>query len=145
MTAKATWLTAAEEEAVVEAIRLAELHTSGEIRVHLESTTKKDPYERAKEVFELLKMDATELRNGVLIYLAYEDHMFAICGDEGINNLVASDFWDCTRDIMQEQFRKGNFKQGLIDGITRVGERLITYFPRQEGDSNELTNQISNG
>jgi uncharacterized membrane protein len=77
--------------------------------------------------------------------MAYEDHMFAICGDEGINSLVASDFWDCTRDIMQEQFRKGNFKQGLIDGITRVGERLITYFPRQEGDSNELTNQISNG
>jgi uncharacterized membrane protein len=138
-------LTASEEAEIVEAIRLAEQKTSGEIRVHIESSAQKDPFKRAKEVFELLQMDATALQNGVLIYLAYEDHQFTICGDKGINNLVAADFWDCTRDIMQEHFRNGNFKQGLLEGILRVGERLKQHFPRTESDLNELSNDISNG
>lgn len=145
MSATIKLLTASEEAEIVEAIRLAEQKTSGEIRVHIESSAQKDPFKRAKEVFELLQMDATALQNGVLIYLAYEDHQFTICGDKGINNLVAADFWDCTRDIMQEHFRNGNFKQGLLEGISRVGERLKQHFPRTESDLNELSNDISNG
>jgi uncharacterized membrane protein len=35
--------------------------------------------------------------------------------------------------------------QGLIDGITRAGEQLQKYFPWQEGDTNELSNEISRG
>lgn len=134
-----------EESEIIEAIRLAEEQTSGEIRVHIEKTTDTDPLVRAQEVFHTLKMDETELKNGVLIYLAVDSHKFAICGDKGINDRVEADFWDCTKDIMMEHFRHGNFKQGLIDGITRAGERLRVHFPWIEGDSNELTNEISKG
>jgi uncharacterized membrane protein len=133
------------EQEIVEAIRMAEKNTSGEIRVHLEKTTSIDAYDRAKEVFHELKMDETELQNGVLIYLAVEDHHFAICGDKGINDVVQDDFWNCTRDIMVTHFKNGNFKQGLIDGITRAGEQLQHYFPYLEGNTNELTNDISKG
>lgn len=139
------FLTPEEEEAIVEAIRLAEKETSGEIRVHIERTTSKAPYDRALEVFQDLRMDATELKNGVLIYLAVEDHQFVICGDKGINDVVPNDFWDCTKDAMAAQFKSGNFKQGLIDGITKAGEQLQKYFPYQEGDINELSNEISKG
>ncbi len=137
------FLTTAEEQEIVEAIRLAEKETSGEIRVHLEKTTSGDAFARALEVFHLLKMDNTKLQNGVLIYLAVEDHNFVICGDKGINDVVPTDFWDCTRDAMAQQFKTGNFKQGLIDGITRAGEKLQQYFPWQDGDSDELSNEIS--
>jgi len=137
------FLTTAEEQEIVEAIRLAEKETSGEIRVHLEKTTSGDAYKRALEVFHLLKMDNTKRQNGVLIYLAVEDHNFVICGDKGINDVVPADFWDCTRDVMAQQFKIGNFKQGLIDGITRAGEKLQHYFPSEEGDSDELSNEIS--
>lgn len=139
------FLTPEEEEAIVEAIRLAEKETSGEIRVHIERITSKAPYDRALEVFQDLRMDATELKNGVLIYLAVEDHQFVICGDKGINDVVPNDFWDCTKDAMAAQFKSGNFKQGLIDGITKAGEQLQKYFPYQEGDINELSNEISKG
>ncbi len=139
------FLTQEEEEAIVEAIRLAEKETSGEIRVHIEKTTDKVPYDRALEVFHDLGMDATELKNGVLIYLAVKDHHFVICGDKGINDVVPNDFWDCTKDAMAAQFKLGNFKQGLIDGITRAGDQLQKYFPYQEGDTNELSNEISKG
>jgi len=142
---KEVFLSKEEEQEIVEAIRIAEKNTSGEIRIHLEQTTTLDAYDRALAVFQELKMDETELKNGVLIYLAIKDRTFVICGDQGINDVVPNDFWDCTRDIMVTQFKAGNFKQGLIDGILRAGEQLQQYFPWKEGDTNELSNEISKG
>ncbi len=139
------FLTKEEEQEIVEAIRLAEKETSGEIRVHIEKHTSSAAFDRAREVFHFLKMDETELKNGVLIYLAVEDHSFVICGDKGIDDVVSDDFWDCTKDAMVSQFKTGNFKQGLIDGIKRAGEQLQKYFPWREGDSDELSNEISRG
>mgnify|MGYP003505427711 FL=1 len=139
------FLTKEEEQEIVQAIQIAEKDTSGEIRVHIEKTTSIDAFDRALEVFHLLKMDETALKNGVLIYLAVDDHSFVICCDEGINNVVENDFWDCTKDAMLAHFKTGNFKQGLIDGILRAGDRLKTHFPYVEGDENELSNEISKG
>ena len=105
------FLTKKEEEEIVEAIRIAENKTSGEIRVHIERTTDKDVYERTLDVFHLLKMDNTKERNGVLIYVAVDDKAFVIFGDEGINNIVGSEFWNSTRDKIASQFKLGKFKR----------------------------------
>ena len=145
MSKSEEFLTKEEESAIVEAIRVAEKETSGEIRVHIEKTTSKVPFDRALEVFHELKMDETHLKNGVLIYLAVADKKFVICGDQGINEVVPVDFWDSTKDIMATQFKTGNFKQGLIDGIVKAGEQLRHHFPYEEGDMNELSNEISKG
>lgn len=134
-----------EEQAVIKAIVAAENETSGEIRVHIEKTTSKAAYDRALEVFVSLKMDQTALKNGVLIYIATADKTFAICGDKGINDVVADNFWNSTKEIMAAEFLNGNFKQGLISGILKTGEQLKKYFPNQEGDVNELSNEISIG
>jgi uncharacterized membrane protein len=139
------FLTKEEEQVIVEAIRVAEKETSGEIRVHIEKTTSKVPYDRALEVFNELRMDATELKNGVLFYFAVADKNFVICGDKGINEVVSDDFWNTTKDLMATQFKAGNFKQGIVDGILSAGEQLQKYFPYQEGDTNELSNEISKG
>jgi uncharacterized membrane protein len=139
------FLTREEEQAVVEAIRLAEKETSGEIRVHIEKATSIDTFARAMEVFHLLKMDETELKNGVLIYVAVDNHAFVICGDKGINDLVADDFWDSTKEIMSARFKQGKFGQGLIDGIQKAGAQLQQYFPCDDHDTDELSNEISKG
>lgn len=139
------FLTAEEEQEIINAIRQAEKNTSGEIRVHIENTTKLDVFERAKEVFHMLKMDNTKEQNGVLIYVAVSDRTFVIFGDEGINQVVESNFWDTTRDAILSQFKKGNFTQGLVDGILKAGKALETHFPWQHGDTNELSNKISKG
>jgi uncharacterized membrane protein len=139
------FLTPEEEQAVVEAIRLAEKETSGEIRVHIEKTTSMAAFDRAMEVFHLLKMDQTALKNGVLIYVAVKDHQFVICGDKGIDDVVSDDFWDSTKAVMEVHFKNGNFKKGLIDGITKAGAQLQQYFPCQDDDSDELSNEISKG
>ena len=139
------FLTQQEGQAIVEAIIKAEKNTSAEIRVHIESTTDLDHYERALAVFDELKMHETEQKNGVLIYLAVADKSFVILGDEGINSIVETGFWDKTKDVMVAQFKKGDFKQGLIDGILSAGNELKKHFPWTADDTNELSNEISKG
>lgn len=139
------FLTQSEERDIVEAIRIAESNTSGEIRVHLEKTCSGDITNRALELFHTLKMDNTKLQNGVLIYVAIEDKTFVIYGDKGINEVVSDNFWDSTKNIMQSHFKQGNFKQGLVEGIIKSGEQLKKYFPWEDGDIDELSNEISKG
>jgi len=139
------FLSQKEEEEIIVAIRKAESNTSGEIRLHIEKTSKINVYERALEVFHNLKMDTTKLRNGVLIYLAIDDRSFVIFGDQGINDVVSDDFWDSTRDVMLSHFKKEDFKQGLIEGVLKAGEQLESHFPWDALDKNELPNKISKG
>ncbi|WP_179020563.1 TPM domain-containing protein [Winogradskyella forsetii] len=139
------FLTSKEEAEIVEAIRIAECDTSGEIRVHIEQKCDIDVYEHALEVFHILKMDNTLQRNGVLIYVAVDNKSFVIFGDQGINNIVGADFWNSTRDKISAQFKAGNFKEGLIDGIKEAGKVLSQHFPWHHHDKDELDNTISKG
>lgn len=122
----------------------AEKHTSGEIRVHIESRCPGDVLQRAIYWFNKLGMQKTKERNGVLIYLAFKDHKFAIIGDEGIYNKTGQNFWDETKQQMLEFFKKGELTQGLMAGIKSAGEKLKTFFPYDPGsDINELSDEIS--
>ena len=139
------FLSKEDEQEIVQAIVSAEKNTSGEIRVHIEERSEKAPLDRAQEVFFELHMNKTKDRNGVLFYVCVADKKFAIIGDEGIDKVVESDFWDCTKDIVISNFKEANFKNGLVEGILRAGERLKKYFPYQSDDMNELSNEISKG
>jgi len=145
MSSIENFLTPAEEEGVIEAIRVAEQHTSGEIRVHIEKTCNTDVFEHAMEVFHYLKMDNTKQQNGVLIYVAVDKREFVVYGDKGINAVVDNDFWNTTRDEITTHFKNGEFAKGLIAGITKAGQELAAHFPWTHGDRNELDNTISKG
>ena len=145
MTKSKEFLTPLQEQEVIEAIKLAEKNTSGEVRVHIEKSTEKPPMERALEVFHFLKMDTTKLKNGVLFYIAIESKKFAILGDKGINDKVPDNFWDEEKQLLLSLFSKGEFSQGLIQTIIKVGEKLNEFFPYQSDDTNELSDEISKG
>jgi uncharacterized membrane protein len=130
---------------ITNAIRVAELNTSGEIRIHIEKFCKGDVLDQAAYVFDKLEMQKTQLRNGVLFYLAVEDHKFAIIGDAGINQKVPADFWEKTKEIMLLNFKEGKLTEGITKGILMAGEQLKKHFPYQEDDKNELSNDISFG
>lgn len=136
---------AAEQERIISAIRLAEQNTSGEIRVHVEPHCPlPDPVQRAIEVFASLGMQETKQQNGVLFYLAYTDRKFAVLGDRGINNRVPADFWESTKALMRPFFARQHYADGLSQGIERAGEQLKQYFPYDGAtDINELPDDIS--
>lgn len=138
-----SFLTYDEQQNILEAIKAAEKDASGEIRVHIETHCNCNVLDRAAVIFEKLKMHKTELRNGVLFYLAVEDHKFAVIGDVGINKVVADDFWDCVKETMTGYFVDGRFAEGLEKGILITGQKLKEFFPYKHDDVNELPNDIS--
>ena len=130
---------------IANAIKAAELNTSGEIRIHIEKFCKEEVLDRAAYIFEKLNMHKTKLRNGVLFYLAVEDHKFAILGDAGINQKVSKGFWEETKETILNEFKEGNLTEGLSRGILMAGEQLKEHFPYQKNDVNELSDEISFG
>ena len=133
------------EQQIVQAIKEAELNTSGEIRVHIESKCASDPLQRAVYIFNYLKMYNTQARNGVLIYVAVESRKLAIIGDAGINNVVPDNFWENIKQRMGAAFSQGDFIGGLSGAIRESGESLKKYFPYQSDDVNEQPDEISFG
>ncbi len=144
MSAK-KFFTKEQQVAIQKAIADAENATSGEVRVHIDDECKGDVLDVAANVFHKLKMNKTELRNGVLFYLAVSNRKFAILGDKGINQKVPANFWDNIKDVMTEHFKQQQFTEGLCKGIEMAGEKLKSHFPLQSNDRNELSDEITYG
>jgi len=138
-------LLAEEEQAMItSAVRAAEQKTSGEIRVYLESHCKfVNPLDRAVQVFQALKMDATEHRNAVLVYVAIKDRQLAVFADEGIYEKAGSTFWNEAVAKMLAHFNKSNYGQGIAAIVHEIGFTLQANFPYDgQTDKNELPDDI---
>lgn len=131
-----------DREKITAAIGRAEKTTSGEIRLFIEDKCKGNVLDRAALIFEKLEMHKTKARNGVLFYLAVRDHKFAILGDAGINSVVKPGFWDEIKNILVDHFKQNKYSEGLIKGIDMAGTALKQYFPYDERDKNELSDEI---
>lgn len=139
------YFTKERQQQIVDAIREAELNTSGEIRVHVDKRCRKDVLDRALYVFKKLKMEQTCDRNGVLLYVAVDSHKTAIIGDEGVNAVVPPDFWNGIIDCAVKRFAQGEYTEGIAEAVTAVGEVLKQHFPYTDDDINELPDEISFG
>jgi uncharacterized membrane protein len=138
-----SFFTKEQQAQILASVKEAELETSGEIRVHIESSVKGDVLDRAAWLFEKLGMYKTAERNGVLFYLAVQDRKFAIIGDAGINAKVPAGFWDEISEMLKKNFKEGRFTEGLSEGIIMAGNQLKIHFPYQKDDVNELPDEIS--
>jgi len=136
-----------EERQIINAIKEAEKNTSGEVRIHVEKTTKKlNTYQRALEVFGELSMHQTSQRNGVLFYFAIKEQKFAIIADENIYGKTPPGFWENLKDHISTRFRAGQTALGLTEAILATGQQMKRLFPYyNEDNENELSNEISTG
>ena len=144
-TSARRFFTKKEKDEIQKAILNAEMDTSGEIRVHIETNCEGEVLDRTAYLFKKIGMQKTELRNGVLIYLAVQSHKFAVIGDKGINAVVPENFWDNIKEKMTTYFEKEEFVHGLTEGIEQTGKQLKKHFPRHLDDINELSDEISFG
>ncbi len=138
------YFSAAEQAQIVQAIREAELKTSGEVRVYIESScTYMDPLRRAKEIFINLKMYQTAAHNASLVYVAIKDRQLAVFGDEGIHQKVGDAFWNEEVKNMLFHFNKQNYAIGIANVVRSIGVALETHFPYDAAtDKNELSDEI---
>lgn len=138
------FLSHVDQTRILLAIAEAEKKTSGEIVVHVQSKLRGIPIRTwAERTFERLGMTKTALRNGVLLFIAPEQHRFVILGDKGINEKVPAGFWDEIAAKLTIRFKAGEFTEGIVEAIHSAGESLRAHFPRAAGDVNELPNEIS--
>ena len=137
------FLASLDQQRIIEAIGTAEKMTSGEIRVHIQPKAAGEIRNVAERTFERLGMTKTALRNGVLLFIACEEQRFVILGDRGIDDKVPAGFWDDIAAKLTIRFKEGQFTDGIVDAIHSAGEELRHYFPRAEGDIDELANEIN--
>ena len=133
-----------EKQSIVDAVRIAEQRTSGEVRVFVESHCRYvNAIDRAVEIFENLQMQRTELRNATLVYVAIKDRQLAVFGDEGIHQKVGNEYWANEVVKMINAFNRDNIAEGIRRCVLNIGEALATHFPFDRGtDKNELPDDI---
>ncbi len=132
-----------DSDRIVNAIADAEKKSSGEIRVHVTRRKPDNLEQRARRRFEILGMTKTAHRNGVLIYIAPKLRRFQILGDSGIHEKCGDDFWKETAAEIESHFRKGEFTEGIVRGVARIGGVLAAHFPRKAADVNELPDKVT--
>ncbi len=134
----------ADKAQIVEAIRIAEKETSGEIRIYVESKNPfVEPIDRAAEIFFKLKMEQTDHRNAVLLYIAMDHHELALFADEGIYQKAGAEYWDNAVKNMIAQFTKHNISNGVEQCVLQIGATLKEKFPYiPTEDKNELPDEI---
>lgn len=133
-----------EQEKIVQAIKAAELKTSGEIRVFVEGKCRfVDAIDRAAEIFYNLKMNETIHKNATLVYVAMKHKQVAVFGDEGILNKTGNSFWQENVKNMLQYFHKENYVTGICEVIEKIGQALEFHFPyEKDTDKNELPDEI---
>ena len=128
---------------VEQAIREAEQITSGQIRVSVARFFYGDVAKVAARAFRRLGMERTRERNGVLIFLVPSRKRFTVLGDAGIHAQVGQAFWDDVAACLSAHFHRGEFTEGLVEGIRLVGQRLAAHFPAEAGaERNELPDEV---
>lgn len=137
------FLTNQQIASLVEAIQSAEEHSTGEIRVHIDSNTEDHNAEIAFEVFKKLCMNKTAERNAVLFHINFEQKYLTIIGDIGIHDKVHQAYWDHLHDYITSEFAKGNYYKALKSAILETGIELKKYFPVKGENHNELSNEIT--
>ncbi len=121
---------------------------AGQIRFAVEAALDLSPLldgqtarERAIEVFSRLRVWDTEHNNGVLIYLLLADRDVEIVADRGVHGKLGQAVWESVCREMEKAFRQGKFEEGVIAGISRVGEHLARHYPQSGAKINELPDQ----
>jgi len=131
---------------VREAIANAERRTSGEIVVSVSPLFWGSVEKAARRAFDRLGVAQTRQRNGVLFFIVPSRQRFVVLGDQGIHEKAGQELWNRVAARLTEHFRSGNFTEGLVQGISEVGEQLAAHFPYDpSSDVNELPDDIDFG
>ena len=130
--------------AIERAIEESERSHGGQIRFAVEGSLHgkrllhgQSARERGLEVFSILRMWDTELRNGVLIYVLLADHAVEIIADRGAHVKIGDSPWQEVCREMQTAFSRGEYRKGTVEGIGAISQHLGKHFPARKRD-NEL-------
>lgn len=130
-------------DVIEQSVKLAELDTTAEFKVHLELHCQGDVRKRAGKIFKQLRLFETTRRNAVLIYAAVETRKFHIIFDEGILSVFDPEISVKAKHMLINRLRDNEVIEGISEVIEYLGQELGKYFPYTPCDANELDDEIS--
>ncbi len=137
-------LSAADREAIVDAIRDAERGHRGEVRVHVERRCPRaDALARAEELFASLGMNQTAHGTAALLYVAADDRVACVWAGAGLFEARAPGFWDDVVDEVAGGFVSGAPARGIRVAVRRIGKLLAELAPGDDHAGNELSDEVS--
>lgn len=98
--------------------------------------------ERAARAFVEHGLFNTKDRNGVLILFSRFEHEVVILADRGIDAKVPPGTWLRLDQEITHSVRSGRLIETLVKGIDEIGALLAQHFPKTDGDTDELSNEI---
>lgn len=127
-----------ESTRVKAAIEAAEAKSSGEIVVSIADFYLGNVRDAARLAFERLGIGNTQLRNGVLLFIAPARRRFEIIADDGIDAQVTPELWSSVAARLTARFAADDYTGGIVEAIEIIGNELARHFPRCAEDTNEL-------
>jgi len=99
-------------------------------------------HQRAFAEFCLQRIDRTENRSGILIFISLMERQVVVLADKGISEKLPEETWNEVVQLIIEKIKIGKPAEGLIAGIRRCGDILQKHFPANGSEKNELSNGL---
>ena len=98
--------------------------------------------EEAIHAFYERGLHRTEHGTGILIFISLLERKVWVLGDKGINDKCPAKTWDEIVQILTRALKSGGACAGFCTAIERCGDILAQHFPRSDGDTDELPDNL---
>ncbi len=141
------YLTEEDLNKIKDEVSAVEKTTSGEIRLSLREKRSfweklYKPHELAVKDFEKLGMANTKDKTGILIFIIFGEKFYDVLADDGIYAKIPDETWNGFEVRLKDEFSQGNFLNGILHIVEKMGEVLSVEFPRAADDVNELPDEV---
>lgn len=96
----------------------------------------------ARNYFLALKLHATKKRSGLMIFVSVAEHYVEILTDIEIAQKLPNSTWEAIVQSFIARVRAGQTAHGYLEAIQSIGALLISHFPRDPDDTDELPNHL---
>ena len=151
MPASKRYFSKADQNAIKQAVTLAEQGHVGEIQVVIEGhipshqAYHQNTRLRAQQLFAELGVWDTEYNSGVLLYLNLCEQTVEIVVDRGIHKTTSTQIWVGICDSIVQLLKNKQYRTAVENGVVSIGNVLNHFYNQQEnGQKIDIANELTN-
>ncbi len=99
-------------------------------------------WRRAQSEWALQKIQKTETRTGILIFVSVMERKAVVLADEGISKHYSEDTWKQVVKSLSEHLHRGEWAVGFEKAVHLCGEILQKHLPASDRNPNEICDEL---
>ncbi len=96
----------------------------------------------AQQSFRKFGLYRTSKRRAILFFVSIDEKYAEIITDIGIDAKISTETWQAVIDAFRQTLETKNVAQGYLEAIEACGKILKREFPAEDGDVDELPNEL---